>query len=314
MRNILKLLRWPNLLIIILSQVLLRYYIIKPLLNNSGVELPLEFINFLLLVFSFLLMAAAGYLINDYYDIETDRINKPDKALIGRDVSTISVRIVYIVLNVLAIGIGFYLAFEVSYFKLGFVFVAIVFMLWYYSARYKRMVFWGNLVVSVLIGITIFMVWIFEFFALRSNSFDFISAYTDIRMIQYLVWGVTFFAFLTTLIREMIKDVEDLEGDQRCGFNTMPVAIGKGYSKIIILVFIITTIILLALAQYWLLIKGFSYTFWYLCFTVQLLLFYTLVIMFKVKDNKDWKYPGNLMKVVMVAGIIGMQFIYFDLQ
>lgn len=310
---VLKALRIPNLLIIALAQVLLRFYIIEPILKESGVTPALSLTSFFILVFVFVLMAAAGYLINDYYDIEADRINKPGKALIGKEIKTGTARIIYAVFNIIAIALGFYLALEVNYFQLGFVFVAIILMLWYYSARYKRMVFWGNLVVALLLGFTVFAVWLFEFFALRNNYEDFIQLIRAIQKIQYFIWGFAWFAFIVTLIREMIKDVEDIIGDRKVGYNTMPVAIGIKNTRYVIAFAMLIALLTLLFAVYWLYDHNFIYASWYLLITVTTLIIYNIYKVLTGKEKKDWSFTGNLMKVIMVAGIISMQMIYFDL-
>lgn len=310
---VLKALRIPNLIIIVLTQVLLRFYIIEPILKESGAMPALSLANFFILVLIFVLMAAAGYLINDFYDIEADRINKPKKALIGRDIITITAKIIYAVFNIIAIALGFYLALEVNYFQLGFVFVAIILMLWYYSARYKRMVFWGNLVVAVLLGFTVFAVWLFEFFALRNNYEDFIQVIKAIQKIQYFIWGFAWFAFITTLIREMIKDIEDIEGDRKVGYNTMPVALGIKNTRYVIAFVMFIALSTLIFVVYWLFMHNFTWAFWYLLITVITLMIYTLYKVLTAKEKKDWSFAGNLMKVIMVAGIISMQMIFFNL-
>jgi len=257
-------------------------------------------------------MAAAGYIINDNYDIEADRINKPGKALIGREVDTFTAQVLYGVLNLIAIILGFYLAVKVDYFQLGFIFVAIILMLWYYSARYKRMVFWGNLVVATLLGFTLFAVWLFEFFALRARSFDFVEAYPYLKQLQHFVWGFAWFAFITTLAREMVKDVEDIEGDRKVGYNTLPVFAGINSSKWAIAFVLLICITTLGFAQYRLFAMGFIYSFWYLML-VDALMMYTFIVVFSAKEKKDWAYLGNLIKLVMVSGVISMQFVYFDI-
>ncbi len=278
----------------------------------QNVESALGGINFLILVVVTVLIAAAGYIINDYYDIEIDRINKPQKNLIGRDISTMTARIMYYALNIIAIGLGFYLALRVSSFQLGFVFVIIIIMLWYYSSRYKRMIFWGNLVVGILSGFVVFVVWLFEFFALRADPGKFIEAIKGLATIKYFIWGFSFFAFITSIIREMIKDIQDMEGDERTGCRTIPIAIGFQNTKFIILGVIIISMAVLGYAQYLLFKEGFEWACWYLLITVQLLHIYVIVKMFSAREAKKFSFLSSLMKVIMVAGIISMQLIYFD--
>ncbi|MCK4638289.1 MAG: geranylgeranylglycerol-phosphate geranylgeranyltransferase, partial [Bacteroidales bacterium] len=228
-----KLLRVPNLIIIILTQYLIRFCVIKPVLQFHGVNLTFSELDFALLVFSTILIAVAGYIINDYFDIQIDAYNKPDKLIVGKKVSIGTAKLIYAILNGIAFIIGFYLAIKVNAFQLGFIFVMIAIMLWYYSAKYKRQIFWGNLVVAILSALVLLIVWIFEFFSLRLSPIDFIDAYRSIKIINIIIWSYSLFAFMVTLIREMIKDIQDIEGDSKFGCRTLAVVFGIRATKYI---------------------------------------------------------------------------------
>lgn len=313
MKNFLKLIRIPNLLIIILTQFMLRYFIIVPLLGYQSVEPAMVFPDFLLLVLSTLLIAAAAYIINDYFDVDADRVNKPDKVIVGKKIRFENAKLLYYVINAVAIAIGFYFAFVYDSFQLALIFPLIIIMLYYYSARYKNMPFWGNLVVGILSGFTVFIVWLFEFFALRSNPGSFIEAQDAFIMINMLVWSYSAFAFLTSMIREMIKDVQDIEGDKRVGSNTMPILIGIPASRYIIISLTFFTIICLGIAQYYLFVRGFAYAAWFLVIAVQFLLAYLIVRLARAHQPAEYRFLSGLSKIIMVAGILSMQLIYLDI-
>ena len=304
-----KLLRVPNLIIIILTQYLIRFCVIKPVLQFHGVNLTFSELDFALLVFSTILIAAAGYIINDYFDIQIDAYNKPDKLIVGKKVSIGTAKLIYAILNGIAFIIGFYLAIKVNAFQLGFIFVMIAIMLWYYSAKYKRQIFWGNLVVAILSALVLLIVWIFEFFSLRLSPIDFIDAYRSIKIINIIIWSYSLFAFMVTLIREMIKDIQDIEGDSKFGCRTLAVVFGIRATKYITTSLIIICILMMAYSQYQLFIKNFTIIFWYLLIVIQPLFIYLLINVIISKNKDNYRFSGNLSKIIMLAGILSMQLI-----
>jgi len=307
-----KLLRVPNLAIIILTQYLIRFCIIKPVLQLHGVNLTFSEMDFTLLVLSTILIAAAGYIINDYFDIQIDAYNKPDKLIVGKKVSIGTAKLIYAILNGIAFIIGFFLAIKVNAFQLGFIFVMIAIMLWYYSAKYKRQIFWGNLVVAILSALVLLIIWIFEFFSLRLSPIDFIDAYRSIKIINIIIWSYSLFAFMVTLIREMIKDIQDIEGDSKFGCRTLAVVSGIRATKYITTSLIIICILIMAYSQYRLFIENFTIIFWYLMIVVQPLFIYLLINVIISKNKDNYRFSGNLSKIIMLAGILSMQLVYIS--
>ena len=309
-----RIIRLPNLLIIILAQILIRYFIIEPFLGLQNVAPALSTFHFYLLVFTSILIAAAGYMINDYYDVDSDRINRPEKVVIGKNIKFSTVTYLYYGLNAIAGLIGFYLAISVGFFQLGLVFIIIMIMLWYYSSRWQMKILWGNIVVALLSGFTIYIVWLFEFFALRQQVDVFIEAVRAIDMINAFVWGYFAFALLTTMIREVIKDMQDIAGDTKVGFRTLPVVKGISAGKKLGYVFVLITIFSLGLAQYFLFSEGFRSAFWFLLASVQVLLIYLFVKLIPAKNVTDFRFLSMVTKIIMVAGILSMQLIFLDIK
>lgn len=309
-----RIIRLPNLLIIIIGQVFLRYFIIEAFLNLQGVSPAFSEFHFYLLVLVTLLIAAAGYMINDYYDVDSDRINRPEKVVIGKKIRFSTITYLYYALNVIAGLMGFYLAIAVGFFQLGLVFIIIMIMLWYYSSRWQMKVLGGNIVVAILSGFTIYIVWLFEFFALRQHADLFIEAVRAIRMINYFVWGYFAFAFITTMIREVIKDMQDMEGDTRVGFRTLPVVSGTGAAKKVVYLLVLISIFSLGLAQYFLFAEGFRSASWFLLASVQILLVYLFAKLPSAKNSADFRFLSMVTKIIMVAGILSMQLIYLDIN
>lgn len=312
MIHFIKLIRYPNLLILILSQYLIRFCIIKPFIAQNNGLMAFSELNFALLVVATILISGAGYIINDYFDLESDKINKPAKQIISVHISIETARLLYFVMNLVALIIGIYLAMEVGVWQLSLIFLMIITMLWYYSARYKRLLFWGNFVVSTLTAFSIFIVWLFEFFAIREDATLFVDNLKSIQIINLFIWGYVFFAFIVSFIREIIKDAEDVEGDLNLECKTIPIVVEKRIFKFIVNGLIVITIGALGYAQFYLWRHDFSYLFWYILVVLIPLFIYLIYLIFKANTKTDYSSASIQAKIIMIAGIISMFLILFN--
>ncbi len=199
------LVRWPNLLIMLLSLVLVRAGLLLPGLS-AGAALLVP--RFGLLVLSALLVAAAGYIINDYYDMKIDAINRPDRLVVGRVVRRRTAMLAHLVLS----GAGVVLAAFLSP-LLGAVTLGAAALLWGYSARFKRVALVGNVSIATL---TAALVLLPELQLQTGNA---------------AVWPYALAAFLLTVVREIVKDVEDMRGDAQHGCRTLPLVWGVARTK-----------------------------------------------------------------------------------
>ena len=218
----------------------------------------------------------------------------------------------YYIINGVAIIAGLYLAFIAGSFQLGLIFPAIIGLLWFYSSRYQRMPFWGNLIVSLLSAMVILIIWLFEFFMLLKNGGEFVNVIGQFDTINKYVWAYALFAFLVSLFREMLKDIQDMKGDMTMGYRTIPVLWGSKTARAITAFVIILTIALLGSAQWYLYDKGDILTFWYLMAAVQPILLYLLYLLIKTTENEDYGFLGNTAKMIMLAGILSMEMIYIS--
>lgn len=312
MTGYLKIIRVPNLLIIILTQYLLRICIIGTFYRLADVKTAFGHFDFALLVLATLLIAAGGYVINDYFDVKVDKINKPEKVVIGQSLSPKSALLFYWILTSVGVILGFYIAFRVKYLMLGFIFIAIAMMLWFYSSQYKKTVFWGNLVISLLSAMVVLIVWLIEFFAMRTNPLDFTEALKQLKLISIIVAAYAIFAFLVTLVREMVKDIEDVEGDKADNFKTIPLVFGIKTSKRIAFGITILVIISLAFGQFIIYRMGLFFVFWYLLIAVQSILIFMAYNILKAQTKEDFHFLSNAAKLIMVAGILSMQLFYIS--
>ncbi len=212
LKGIFKLIRWPNLLIIAISQYLSAIFLVGPpkLYNHYIADLDL-----LLICGGTIMIAAAGYIINDYYDVKIDYINKPEKVVVGNTLKRRAAMFIHTGLNILGVITGFMVSLKIALINL-----VASFWLWGYSNQLKRMPLIGNLSVAILSGLAIAIIGIY---------------YQPDNINIYLYAA---FAFFVSLIREIVKDIEDLKGDATFGCRTLPVIWGIRSTKSLIFVFI----------------------------------------------------------------------------
>ena len=308
-KSVLRLVRFPNLLIIAFTQYAMRYLIMDPLLPSSTFELQFGDFQFALLVFSTMLIAAAGYIINDYFDTQADLINKPKRVVVGVSIHRRQAMILHAIMNIMGVGIGVYLSFYIKLPTLSLVFVIATGLLWFYSTNYKRQFLVGNLAVSFLTGLVPLMVILFEI-PLLNREYGEVMLRNSASFSYLVAWvgAFSFFAFVTTLIREIIQDAEDFEGDRAYGMKTVPIVLGSRWTKVSLLVMILGTLG----ALIYLLLK-------YIVFSVEpldyiSLLYFALFLALPLlalslqivlaKDKRAYRRASLLIKLVMLTGIL----------
>lgn len=304
-----RLIRFPNLLIIILTQFLLRFAVLGPFLyGDSGLE-PSSVIDFVLLVFITLLIASGGYIINDYFDVKIDSINKPDRMIIDRQVTARGAIAIHLVINGIATALGFYLAYRIHSLTFGLIFPFLAVLLWFYSATYKRTFLWGNLIVSFLSAFVILIVLLFEFFHLRLEAGSFAALVHNLAGVSRIFLAYALFAFLVSLFREIVKDMEDWEGDERYGCRTLPLVIGLQRTKIVAVGLMVVNMVLLGDGMMILYRLHFIWAFWYFLLLVQLPVIYLIYSLLNAKEKSDYRFASTLTKLIMLTGILSMQVI-----
>ncbi|NLV18775.1 MAG: UbiA family prenyltransferase [Bacteroidetes bacterium] len=312
MKEFLKLIRWQNLLIIIITMILMRYAIIESLINRigvlmlpgTGVEVPMmlqfEWYNFVILIIATVCITAGGYVINDYFDIKTDLINR-GKVLVGTKVSRRKAIMWHSVFNVIGVAAGFYVSWKAHYFWFGTIFLIVSGLLYFYSASYKRQFLIGNLIVAVLTAAVPLLVVLFEWAALYRFYVVNVAVMPELDFLFGWVGGFAIYAFLTTLVREIIKDIEDFEGDMAYGRNTIPVITGIRASKIITASLAVLTIA--SLYFVWFYFLNDRITLIYLTLFIVIPYIYALYLLFSAGNKRDIHRASNLMKMIMLAGI-----------
>ena len=280
MNNILqlfKLIRLPNLAIIAVTQLIVARFLIEgntfsTLLNDH---------NFHILMISTLFIASAGYIINDYYDIKIDYVNKPNRVVIGKHIKRRPVLILHSIFNFMGIILGAYLSWWI--FSINLV---AAFLLWLYSNLLKRTPLWGNLTVSFLTGLSVFIVYLIYF-----NNLDFVMMYA-------------IFAFFISLVREVVKDLEDIEGDQKFECRTLPIAIGTSFTKLFLYAIniLFLVVVFFATKDWNIFVSYFS--------TLSLILFGLCYGIFKADKKGDYANISKFAKLIMITGILSIMFIH----
>ena len=292
----LNLIRWPNLLIILLVQCLVKYALLVP----SEADITLNWFGFSLIIISTICIAAAGYVINDIYDIETDSINKPNKVIVGKMLGIKRANYIFIILNIIGVLLGFYLAHLVGRSNLFGLFVVISILLYVYASYLKQTILLGNIVVSVLVSFSLIIVGIFELLPIIDSQNQ------DIQLFWFkIILVYALFAFFINMLREMVKDIQDIEGDHKVGMNTLPIIVGRNRSRNIIFVLSFIPSLLIVYFLYTYLFSYVEVVIYFLLLTIAPLII-TSIKLFNAKSKKDFKIISNLLKSVMLTGMLSM--------
>lgn len=299
-----QLVRWPNLVFIALTQVLFQFCIYRPL--YAGQVPPEDTLRFVWLVLASLLIAAAGYIINDYFDINIDEVNKPRRLVVDRVIHRRWAIAWHFMLSVTGL---FFTALAIPVKDKWYLLLAnggCVALLWFYSTSFKRQLLVGNVLISLLTAWTILIV----FFSKVSLTDALQTTHTKFFRFAILYAG---FAFIISLIREAIKDMEDMPGDARYGCRTMPIVWGLNATRVYTAVWLVVLMALLAVIQ----VYSLQFRWWAALFYSIPALFFPLgLILFRLRISRqpaDFTRLSRLTKWVMLAGILSMLFFYFYL-
>lgn len=304
MLHFLNLIRWKNLMLIILVQVLIKY----ALFDAFDVNITLNGFGFFLLAAATVCIAAAGNIINDIYDIDTDIINKPEKVIVTKHISEQAAYNWFIGLSVVGVGLGFYVSNLIG--KSGFaaIFVIVSALLYVYASYLKRTFLIGNIVVSALVALSIIIVGLFELLPAINST----NQQTQITFFKILL-DYAVFAFMINLIRELIKDIEDIDGDYNLDMKTMPIVIGR--ERAIKIAFIMSLIPLFAVTYYVItyLYKHQLAVIYFLVTVIGPLLYFS-VKLFSANTKKELSRLSNILKLVMLFGILSLLLYPFILK
>lgn len=301
----LRLIRFKNLLVIGLLQYLLRYGLLLPMLRFYEINPALSDLKFLLLVLTTELLAASGYIINDYFDVKIDRINRPDKVVVGQDFQRRKVLLFHVLFTFIGVFMGLFLAYIYRKENYALMFVVIPVILWFYSTTLKKLVLIGNFTISLLTALVPYFVVSLEFAALGKLHGQNILSTEACSMAWFWTTGFAFFAFISNLGREIIKDMEDLKGDKEAGCHTLPIEMGVKYTRTVVILLSLASIsalwvVFTVVPQLW----ESRITLWY--FIIFLTIPYLGLIwqVFKAKEPEQFHRASQLSKAIMLFGIL----------
>ncbi len=285
--------------------LLMRYFIVKPALEfpDVGLLLPLSHLQFFGFVLSTLFLAASGYIINDYFDLKIDRINKPQKMILGRSISRKRAIIWHWILTILGLAIAFHLCYDLNLWSLFYVFVFVSGALWFYSTSIKHIPLLGNLLISILVGLVPLMISFTELSLVNiQQSTLLIDSGYRLNDTAYLLLGFSFFSFWVNLIREITKDVIDIKGDSASKISTLPNITSLKNTKLILIALHIVASFMLTYVILYILNDTISRYYIILCIILPLLVSVYLTAIGKAK--KDFEIISLLLKSILFSGLM----------
>jgi len=303
--NFLRLIRYRNLLMLALMQLIFRY----GFLQWYNVPLALKDWQYVLLVLATVSIAGAGYLINNIMDRETDADNKPEKVIVGKSISESQAYNYYFALNAFGVLAGSYLSWAIGKWSFAMIFISIVMVLYMYATSFKQNLLVGNFIVATLLSISVLIIAIFDMYPVIS-----LANIANMRMIFEVMIHYSIFAFIVNFLREIVKDIEDVNGDYNQGMNTLPIALGV--ARTAILVFWLS-FIPIALLLYYVNAKLFAEDLFvasgYALALIVAPLVYFTIKMFSAKTQKDFRHLQGVLKLVLLFGILSLPVLTYNI-
>lgn len=304
--NFLRLVRYQNLLMLAFMQLIFRY----GFLEWYNVPLALDHWQYALLVLATVSIAAAGYLINNVFDRDTDTDNKPENVIVGKTIPESTAYNYYFILNAIGVIAGTYLSFLVGKWSFAMIFISIVMVLYMYASSFKQHLLVGNFIVALLLSVSVLIIGIFDMFPVVTE---------ENRAAMGLIYGVMIdyavFAFIINFLREIVKDMEDVNGDYNQGMNTLPIALGVARTTILVfwLSFLPIAILLYYINTYFIGNNLFIIAGYALALVVAPLVYFTVRV-FSAKTQKDFHHLSDVLKAVLFFGILSVAVLTYNLK
>jgi len=310
MLNIIRLIRLPNLLIIALTLYCFRYLVALPYYSIAGAGFQMDEISFALMVTVTMLIAVAGYLINDHYDREIDKINRPGRPSVSGSLPAASLPAMASLFSIASLAGMILLSIRMSSVIPALVLCTALITVWWYAMHLKKSLLWGNLAVAFMSSLTLGMAWLFEWMLMVRAA----TVSVDLNAISLIAFGITVFAFLLSLIREIIKDLEDLEGDRMFGCRSIPIVKGIRFTIRLVVILSMILFILLLVSQIYLIRHGMPVVAWWLAFAVEIPSGFFLYYLLHATARQDYHRLSSLLKWIMVGGIASMAAIWLSFR
>lgn len=306
MLNFFKLVRYPNLIMIAIMQLIFRYGFLK----WQDVPLSLADWQYVLLVLSTVCIAAGGYVINDIFDQNTDAVNRPNRTIIGSAISESRGYNLYVALTIVGVGIGFYLSNVIMRPSFATIFILIASLLYVYATSLKQMMLVGNLVVALLLSFTVIIIGIFDLYPATYEGNQKQMGVLFSILLDYAV-----FAFMINFIREVVKDLEDVNGDYNQGMRTLPIILGiERTAKVVFALSFMPLIIILYYSNEYFAANNLYLATIYCLLTIVGPLLYFSIKCFNAKKSKDFHHLSQVLKVVLFFGILSIAIISYNIK
>lgn len=316
----LKLIRLPNLLIIAFTMYTVRYCLILPVVRQADLSLGMPDLYFFLITLSTVMVAAAGYIINDYFDRKMDVINKPDEVVVDKGIKCRVAMGAHVVITTFAVIIGISVSYLSDLFFVGtMIFIFCTASLWFYSTTFKRQFLIGNIIISLLAALVPAVAALFEMTFTAKMAHEVLPEEVVSIMneaILTILSGYAFFAFVISLIREIIKDIEDYDGDDAFGCKTLPIVLGKRTAKYCSAALALTVLGLISYLSFdyisfvsqipaadpGIASQGMGPVYYVAAF-VQLPLLALILLLVFAREKKHFRLASFLTKTIMLTGI-----------
>lgn len=304
--NCLKLIRYQNLLMLAFMQLTFRY----GFLELQNIALALADWHYILLVLATLSIAAGGYIINNIFDVETDLVNKSKNVVVGHFISETRAYNLYIGFTVTGVLIGFYLSNVIEKPSLASMFIVIAATLYFYTTSLKQSLLIGNFIVALLLSFSVIIIGIFDLFPITNE---------ENRPIMGLLFGIlmdyAIFAFSINFIREIVKDLQDFEGDLNQGMNTLAIAFGvRRTVKLVFGLSFIPIVLILNYINKNLFASGLIFaTLYGLVFILAPLVYFTIKI-WSVNSKKEFHHLSTVLKWILFFGILSIVVINLNIK
>jgi 4-hydroxybenzoate polyprenyltransferase len=296
-----RLIRLPNLIIVAVTQALIYYQLLQLTFRKYSLSGTFSSFEFVLFTVATILITASGYIINDIYDIETDRINKPDKRIIQVHLSVSNAWKIYISIILTGAFISLYLAVQRYDLFYWFIYPVAIFLLYGYSRWFKGIPYLGNIIVSLFCAAVPGIFFLSEAHILKELKIKDLSSFLSLHglLLSYVI-----FAFLTNLYREIVKDLQDEAGDKLANIHTAAVYFGKKTTKFVALfiALIISIVIIYTFSQA--IFSNIPYLFAVQCLLIQMPLSVSIIKLIQAKNDKAFRNVGLWIKLIMINGLI----------
>jgi 4-hydroxybenzoate polyprenyltransferase len=302
----LQIIRYKNLLMLAFLQLMIRYGFLK----LQHINLALTDFQFIMLVLATLLIAAGGYIINDIFDVETDMENRPNKVLIGTEISESLAYNLYFGTTVLGVLIGFYLSNAIGKSSFAGIFIIIAALLYLYANSLKQLLLIGNIIIALLLSFSVLIIALFD---LLPVTYDENKALMGLYFQVLLDYAI--FAFVINLLREIVKDLEDIEGDNNQDRNTLPIYLGiNKTTKIVFALAVVAVIVLLWYIQHYIFGSRLIFSTIFGLITIVSPLIYFTITIFKSKSKSEFSHLSKVLKWILFFGIVSIAIISFNIK